>query len=216
MIRTERCKERGTTRVRRAVRIPLTCRSVCLLGVMSFPSHSFRHASDVRSEGVAKGWKGDDMTGWVGNRREPSGEGPGRNGGKETRNPPFIRHASLISFPSSRLGPGVARAGRNGVRDEPNVMKKRAGIDHSRRHTGPFTSVSAHPRLPLLTPFLRHSRSLRSPRMIETFMNDPFREVKVESSQGEGKGTVTDDQPLSHSSPIICSSLTVPHSFHLP
>lgn len=149
-------------------------------------------------------------------RREPSGEGPGRNGGKETRNPPFIRHASLISFPSSRLGPGVARAGRNGVRDEPNVMKKRAGIDHSRRHTGPFTSVSAHPRLPLLTPFLRHSRSLRSPRMIETFMNDPFREVKVESSQGEGKGTVTDDQPLSHSSPIICSSLTVPHSFHLP
>lgn len=137
---------------------------------------------------MAKGWKGDDMTGWVGNRREPSGEGPGRNGGKETRNPPFIRHASLISFPSSRLGPGVARAGRNGVRDEPNVMKKRAGIDHSRRHTGPFTSVSAHPRLPLLTPFLRHSRSLRSPRMIETFMNDPFREVKVESSQGEGNG----------------------------
>ena len=72
VIRTERCNERGTTRVRRAVRIPLTCRSVCLLGVMSFPSHSFRHASDVRSEGVAKGWKGDDMTGWVVDRGQRS------------------------------------------------------------------------------------------------------------------------------------------------
>ena len=81
-------------------------------------------------------------------------------------------------------GGAVRRPRAKAERSEPS------GMNVVRHEAGPFTSVSAHPRLPLLTPFLRHSRSLRSPRMIETFMNDPFREVKVESSQGERNGNV--------------------------
>lgn len=90
-------------------------------------------------------------------------------------------------------GGAVRRPRAKAERSEPkrrevNDMSEPTGMNVVRHEAGPFTSVSAHPRLPLLTPFLRHSRSLRSPRMIETFMNDPFREVKVESSQGERNG----------------------------
>lgn len=61
---------------------------------------------------------------------------------------PFSRRSRRYAARRERMG-----SGRNGEGDEPKVTKKRAGIDHSRRHTGPFTSVSAHPRLPLLTTF---------------------------------------------------------------
>jgi len=157
-----------------SVSLLVRSRRISPLSLVTSPHHFGSVPWDERGERRQK----EDRTEW-----DETERGRSRHSSSVVGLVHYVHHPTPSSERSDRR-PAAGESGvkKDGEGDEPNVTKKRAGIDHSRRHTGPFTSVSAHPRLPLLTTF---------PPVTKDDWNLHERSLswgKVESSQGERYG----------------------------